>query len=174
MLSAAVAAAHSEIAAMVSLGGPYYQQTVNETIPPRVTCPSLYMTAHNAGNLESIDSGPNSIWTRLNQPKYKAVYDGEHFDYLPLADSGTWPRGPCPYIGAFAADLIALFIASNMSSLTQVPIDLSVPPIHRTPQQETYAGGIFDSFKEMNFYPGCSVSLEWRVNDISGSRQIGL
>ena len=174
MLSAAVAAAHSEIAAMVSLGGPYYQQTVNETIPPRVTCPSFYMTAHNIQNVESIDTGLDSIWTQLHQPKYEAVYDGQHFDYLLPVDSGTSPRGPCPHIGAVAADLIALFIASNMSSITQVPIDLSVPPIHRTSQQETYAGGLFESFDKINHYPGCRVSLQWRVNDISGSRQIGL
>ena len=173
MLSAAVAAAHPEIAALVSLGGPYSQQVVNEALPPRVACPSFFMT-DNVGDSESIDTGTNSIWGRLKQPRYKAVYSGQHFDYLPATDSGTAPRGPCPHIGAVAADLVALFISANMSSLTQVPVDLSVPPIHRTPQQDTYAGGLFDSFDKINHYPGCRVSLQWRLNDLSGSRQIGL
>lgn len=168
VLAAAVAAAHPEMAALVSLSGQHTPPDDIDVLLNGVAVPSFYMwTKRNPA--EDIDP----YWNGFKPPKYAAVYEGEHFDYLDPADISGVPRGPCPLIGAVAADLVSLFISSNLASLTQVPIDLSKPQVQLTPQQQIYAGGNLLSLDQINSEPGCSVDLRWNVHGVIGSRHLG-
>ena len=169
LVAAAVAAAHPELGALVSWGGHHPNPPDNFELLRTVTVPSFYMwTKRNT--LEDLDG----LWEALASPtKYAAMYEGEHFDYLDELDISGVPRGPCPHMPGVAADLAALFISSNVASLTRIPVDLTIPKVQLTAEQEIYAGGNLMSFDQVNNHPGCRIDLRWNVNGVSGSRRLG-
>lgn len=160
LLAARVAAAHPEMRALVSLSGPYDELDDAQALLQSITVPSLYMWGRGLF-FEDLDEFGNR-WNQLTRFRYAAVFDGEHFDYLPPQDSGTAPRGACPLIGGAAADLATLFVSPQLrvgSSTTAFPVDLSVPTVTLTQQQQFYAGGQLTTLGRMSTTSGCQLTL---------------
>jgi hypothetical protein len=127
-------------------------------------------------SFERIDGDPapaRNLWLELTQNRYAATYDGPHFDYLEPDMSGSAPRGDCSLIGGVAADLAALFIASSLQSLTQVPVDLRKPTPPLTDAQQAFAIQHLTSIDRIADAPGCRIDLKWRVGDEEGARTLG-
>lgn len=183
LLAARIAAAHPEIAAFVSLGGGFHQLNDARELLHAITAPSFFMFSSDGGQkfeaflaFERIDDDPSpvkNLWPELAQNKYAATYDGAHFDYLEPDMSGSTPRGDCPLIGGVAADLAALFIASSVQSLTQVPVDLRTPTPPLTDAQQALAIQHLTSIDRIAQARGCRVDLKWRVGDVEGARTLG-
>ena len=118
--------------------------------------------------------GSQKFWDQLPQDKYAARYPGEHFDYLPESDTGNAPRGECQKVGSVAADLVALFIASNLFSLTPIAVDLKPPQVQLTPEQEFFAGTHLEGEGAFQGGPGCTSNIRWNVGGNVGSRHLGV
>jgi pimeloyl-ACP methyl ester carboxylesterase len=178
LLGARIVAAHPEIGAFVSLGGGHLQLLDVTTVLQSITTPSFFMWANGSEgslNFENLDGNPK-IFDPLTQPKYAAVYQGEHFDYLRAADTGGALRGPCTKIGGVAADLAALFISANVpvsASRTKVPVELRKPLVDLTFEQEFFAGAHLQSLEAAMADPTCRVDMRWNVNGVTGNRRIG-
>jgi hypothetical protein len=71
-----------------------------------------------------------------------------------------------------AADLTALFVASSVQSLTQVPIELHKPEVVLTDAQQTLAVQHLSAI-DKNWGEDCRIQLKWRVGDQEGQRTIG-
>jgi pimeloyl-ACP methyl ester carboxylesterase len=183
LLAARIAAAHPDIAAFVSLGGGYHQLDDRQALLNSIRAPSFFMFSSDGGQdfesfllFERIDDDPsqaNNLWPELAQDKYAATYDGGHFDYLEPAMSGSAPRSDCSLIGGVAADLVALFIASNVQSLTRVPVDLDKPTPPLTEAQQALAIQHLTSIDRIAQARGCRVNLKWRVDGLAGARTLG-
>ncbi len=183
LLAARIAAAHPEISAFVSLGGGFHQLDDPRDLLRSIAAPSFFMFSTDGGQrfepflkFERIDNDPNpknNLWPELTQNKYAASYDGAHFDYLEPNMSGDAPRGGCSLIGGVAADLATLFVASNVQSLTQVPVDLQKPTPALTDAQQALAIQHLTSVDRISQEPPCRVDLKWRVADQEGSRTLG-
>jgi hypothetical protein len=138
----------------------------------QVTKPTFLMWGKGAHTqFEDLDQA--HTWDGLTQAKYAAVFEGEHFDYVSAAAGGS-PRGPCPDIGGMAGDLTALFVASNIFSLTQVGVDLRAAPVTLTPQQQAYADGHLATLGGGFTARGCRLDLRWNVGGATGTRSFGL
>lgn len=174
-LIAARTAATNEVGAFFSLSGGYGEIGAIRQMLPRVTAPSFFMWGigdyGNAFDWDILDA--QQFWTNeLSQNRYAAVYEGGHFDYIDADQTGGADRGPCAHVGGAAADLVALFIASNIVSHTAVDIDLRKPQVTLTPEQQAAAAGHMQGLDAFNG-PGCSMSLRWVVNGQDGGRQFG-
>lgn len=174
-LIAAHTAAQHEVGALVSLSGPYIQDGASKQALKQVTAPSFFMwgggdaSTSLFGNLDEVGFWAN----QLTQTRYAAVYEGEHFDYVDAVHTGGAERGPCAHIGAVCADLAALFIASNIASLTRVGVGLHEPQVTLTPQQQLFAEGHLQGFDQFTG-PGCRMTLRWVAHGETGGRQFGL
>jgi pimeloyl-ACP methyl ester carboxylesterase len=185
LLAARIAAEHQDTAAFVSLGGGYHQLDDKRQLLGSIRAPSFFMFSSDGGEDfepflrdERIDGDPsaaNNLWPDLTQNKYAATYDGAHFDYLDPDMSGNAPRSACSLIGGVAADLVALFIASSVQSLTQVPVDLRKPtpkpPL--TEAQQALAIQHLTSIDRIEQAKGCRIDLKWRVSGQQGARRLG-
>jgi hypothetical protein len=171
LLAAAFVAKYADTGAFVSLGGNHAAPPDNIVTLTKIKVPSFYMWT-KTNPAEDLDNG---IWNSLTVPKYAGVYQGTHFDYLEPADTGTLLRGACPHIPAAAADLVTLFIASQLqlNTLTGIEVDLKKPQAQLTSEQSFYAGGHLSSFDEINNHIGCNINLQWNISGVNGSRIIG-
>ncbi len=170
VLAAEVAAAHPEMGAFVSLSGAFFDTTDPPAILQAVTVPSFYQWGTGA-----LFDDPGQ-WDQLGKPKskYAAIYQrGEHFDYVEAIDAGGARRGPCAFTGRVANALAALFISSNVASLTQIPINLSKPSASLTPLQAIFAADHLRALDLINNERGCRVDLKWNVDGTIGAREIG-
>ncbi|HTJ19714.1 MAG TPA: hypothetical protein VL494_23185, partial [Steroidobacteraceae bacterium] len=174
--SARIAAGWSEVAALVSLSGPYLELNDVDNLLSSITCPSLFMFSKTQGvEFEQIEDNPNPVnnfWRKLPGDRYAAIFDGQHFDYLDPGQSGTAPRGPCTQIGQLAADLTALFVASNVQSLTRVPIELHKPEVVLSDAQQALAIQHLPAI-DKDWGEACKIQLKWRVVGDEGHRTIG-
>jgi pimeloyl-ACP methyl ester carboxylesterase len=170
LMATYIASRVPDVVALVALGGQYwfYFERLNELVS--LTVPKFLMWTRTASEENLTDL---SLFAGVAAPKYGAAYDGGHFDYLEPADTENFPRGSCPLIGALASDLVALFVASNFVSLTQVPLDLSRPQVSLTSTQQIYASGHLGSLDEIQATPGCEVIMEWVVSNQAGRRSLG-
>jgi hypothetical protein len=91
---------------------------------------------------------------------------------LDPGQSGTAPRGPCTQIGQLAADLTALFVASNVQSLTRVPIELRKPEVTLTDAQQALAIQHLPAI-DKDWGEACKIQLKWRVTGQEDHRTIG-
>ena len=144
-----------------------------------VNPPSFFMWATGGDPIgeafENLD-GSGGIWDHLPQWKYASVFEGEHFDYLRPGARGGAERGPCPLIGAVAADLTALFVAENLPaplSPTTIGVDLQPPQVQLTEQQQFYAGGQLAGLAQFGGTDGCRLDLRWDYDTKGGSRRPG-
>jgi pimeloyl-ACP methyl ester carboxylesterase len=174
-LIAALVASRHEVGALVSLSGPYTVNGVAKQALRQVRAPSFFMWGSDRFSSSQFDDLHQAgFWrTQLSQPRYAAVYEGEHFDYIPAAQTGTADRGPCAGVGGASADLAALFVAAHVASLTQVGIDLRKPQVTLTPAQQPFAQGHLQGLDQFSG-PGCRMTLEWVVGAQTGGRQFGL
>ena len=148
-----------------------------------IAAPSFFMFSSDGGNdfelflvEERIDDDPTpsaNLWPGLPQDKYAVTYDGGHFDYLEPDASGNALRGGCSLIGGVAADLVALFMAANVQSLTQVPVDLIKPSPVLSDAQQALAIQHLTSVDRIATARGCRVQLKWRVDASEGVRVLG-
>ena len=170
VLASFVAEARPDIGAMVTLSGDF----LNGGRLGQVEAPSFFMWAHD---LLSEDLDLLGTWNQLAMPRYRAVFQGEHFDYLRASDAGTGtPRGPCDLIGGVAADLAALFLSIHVPvplARNRAGDDLQPPPVQLTQQQQTFAGGHLNSLDSFPDRSGCELDLKWDLNGTTGQRQIG-
>lgn len=165
----------SEVAALVSLGGPWLEPTDAAATFDAIRVPSLFMFQPGGHGFERIEDNPNenvNLWRRITAHTYAAIYQGEHFDYLSPDQSGTAERGPCSLIGRLAADLTALFVASTVQSLTSVPVGLTKPQVMLTPTQEDFAVQHLPTIGR-KLGKECQVQLKWRAFGETGQRIIG-
>ncbi|MBV1855912.1 alpha/beta hydrolase [Catellatospora tritici] len=178
LLGARVMAANPAFGAFVSLGAPYAEINDRMAVLTSIGRPSFFAWATEGNSLgqifEDLD-GPTHIWDNLPQPRYAAVYEGEHFDYLRPQDVGSDLRGPCPLVGGAMADLVALFLATHVPvplGRTRVPVELTPPKVELTPQQEFFAGAHLQGVAQFQATPGCRLDLRWNVDGKQGSRTI--
>ena len=174
--AARIAAGWPEVAALVSLSGPYLELNDVSNLISSIRCPSLFMFSTAPGvpseQIEDDETANNNYWRKLPDDRYAAMFFGEHFDYLDPSTSGTLPPGPCSQIGQLAADLTALFVASNVQSLTDVPIGLRKPQVVLTDAQLTLAIQHLPAI-DKNWGEDCRIQLKWRVGGEEGERIIG-
>jgi pimeloyl-ACP methyl ester carboxylesterase len=164
-----------EVAALVSLSGPWLEPTDAPATFEAIRVPSLFMFKSTPGGFERIEDNPNpavNFWRTITANTYAAIYAGQHFDYLDASQSGSEPRGPCSMTGRLAADLTALFIAANIQSLTSVPIELRKPAVVLTPEQEPFAVQHLTAI-DKPWGPDCRIELKWRAFGQTGQRTIG-
>jgi len=174
-LIAALVASRHEVGALVSLLGPYTINALAQQALRRVKAPSFFMWGSGQFSSSQFDDLHQAgFWrTQLSQPRYAGAYDGEHFDYVAAAQAGTAARGPCAGVGGASADLVALFVAAHVASLTRVGIDLRKPQVTLTPAQQPFAQGHLQGLDQFSG-PGCRMTLEWVVGAQTGGRQLGL
>lgn len=109
------------------------------------------------------------LWDTLAQPRHRAIFaNGLHWDYLPtaqtLCDSS---RGPCPYVGDAAVDLVTMFFAKYLPPELQpglpdrIPDSLTPPQMVLTPEQEFYAGLHLVGYEALAGKSECAVSQDW-------------
>jgi len=175
LLAARIAGAHPEFAAFVSLSGGYLE--LNDAVAAAsVSRPSFFMWAvSDFDPYENISTNVVKLWDGLTQYKYSAVFPGEHFDYLAPADRGGVPSGPCPLIGAVAAELSALFIAENMptpSSRTKIPINLTPPQVQLSTRQKDFTTGWMGGLSAFHADPDCHLQLRWNYDAQTGNRSL--
>ncbi|MEV0460377.1 alpha/beta hydrolase [Catellatospora methionotrophica] len=179
LLGARVMAANPDFAAFVSLGAPYAELNDRATMLTGIGAPTFFAWAVGGSGggqiFEDLD-GTMKIWDGLPQPRYAAVYQGEHFDYLRPQDVGTDLRGPCPQLGGAMADLVALFLSTHLPvplGRTRVGADLMPPQVDLTPQQEFFAGAHLQGVAQFATAPGCRLDLRWKLDAVTGSRRLG-
>lgn len=180
LLAARVAAANPDIGAFVSLSGGFLELSNPLPALQAVTAPSFFMWAKGDSiglAFEDLDASAK-LWDKLAQNKYAAIFQGEHFDYLPAGDTAGALRGPCSLVGGAAADLAALFISSvpNLKvsvSRTDIPVDLQPPQVQLTREQEFFAGAHLQGIGQFQSSQGCRIDMRWKVNGTTGSRRIG-
>lgn len=174
--AARIAAGWSEVAALVSLSGPYLELNDASNLFSSIGCPSLFMFSKSSDvEYEKIEDSPNpgnNLWRNLPGDRYAAAFEGQHFDYLDPSVAGDAPRGPCSHIGQLAADLTALFVASNVQSLTRVPIELRKPDVVLSDAQQTLAIQHLPAI-DKDWGEACKMQLKWRVVGGEGMRTIG-
>ena len=169
LMASYMAARVPEVVALVWLGGQYESLPDVINVLLNLAKPKLMMWTWRERN-ENL----RHLFTGIPRAKHGVSYNGGHFDYLDPADTEAFPRGPCPLIGAVAADLVALFVASTFQSLTQVPDDLSRPQVSLTSTQQIYAAGHLSSLDQISSTQGCSVDFQWDLDKYSqGSRWLG-
>jgi pimeloyl-ACP methyl ester carboxylesterase len=126
------------------------------------------------GQSDSFTDLGGSLWEGLARPRHRAVFaNGFHWDYLQWAQTPCDPnRGPCPYIGAAAADLVGMFFAKYLplellpGLPAQIPDSLTPPDMVLTPEQEFFAGGHLVGYKLLGGKPECAVAQDWAtLND---------
>ncbi len=173
LLAARYAAANPGIAALASLGGVFTEVTPSPAaLLSAIPCTSFFMFAHRDPyeDLEQPESSPLILKTRVN--RYACIYEGQHFDYLEPDFPGSFERGPCPAIPQITADLLALFMGSQLHSLTQIPIDLRPPQPALTPAQEPFAIQWQQSQQRICNDRQCKVTLQWMFDNQAHHREI--
>lgn len=178
LLGARVMAANPGFAAFVSLGAPYGELNDRSAVLTGIGRPTFFAWAEgNGGGLFLENLGPPAnVWDGLPQPRYAAVYQGEHFDYLRPQDAGTDLRGPCPLVGGAMADLVALFLSAHAPvplGRTRVGVDLKPPQVELTPEQQFFAGGHLQGVAQFQSAPGCRLDLRWNLDGQTGGRKLG-
>lgn len=178
VLGSRVMAANPGFAAFASLGAPYAELNDRQAVLTAIGRPTLFAWAAGDGlglAFEDLDK-PTKVWDGLPQPRYAAVYQGEHFDYLRAADTGSALRGPCPLVGGAMADLVALFLSTHLPvplGRTRVGDDLKPPQVDLTPEQERFAGAHLQGVAQFQAAPGCRLDLRWNLDGRTGSRRLG-
>ena len=168
---AARAASELPAAAFVSLGGGFPGSPVANRLS-RFPVPAFYVYLDN-DSPGSLAENLDGLWDDFAEPRWRAVYRGRHFDYLEPASSGSEPRGDCTLVGGVAANLVALFCAANIQSLTRVPVDLSKPAPPLTEAQQALAIQHLTSVDRIGLSSGCRVDLTWRLGGQEGTRTLG-
>lgn len=164
----------SEVSALASLGGTWLEPTDAPETFRSIKVPSLFMFQPGFG-FERIEDNPSegvNFWREITATTYVAIYEGEHFDYLDDSQSGSAARGPCSQIGQIAADLVALFVAAHVQSLTAIPITLSKPVVTLTPEQTSFAVQHLPAI-DKPWGDACKIKLKWRTAGVPGERVIG-
>ncbi len=179
LLGARVMAANPGFAAFVSLGAPYGELNDLSAVLTGIGRPTFFAWAMDRDgrglDLENLGA-PGNLWDGLPQPRYAAVYEGEHFDYLRAEDAGTALRGPCPLVGGAVADLVALFLSTHAPvplGRTRVGADLKAPQVELTQQQKFFAGAHLQGVAQFQTAPGCRLDLRWNLDGQTGSRKLG-
>lgn len=163
LLGARYAIANPEIAAYASLGGVFGQdEAIGIPLLKSIGCRSFFMFVHDNfhEDLEMPFQGSARILL-VPADRYACIYKGEHFDYLQPNAIGTANRGPCPAIPQLSADLLALFIGSQLQSLTPIPLDLTPLSVSLTPAQESLAIQWLQAQPRICGEEGCDVTLQW-------------
>lgn len=169
VLATHVATGSPDIQAMVTFSGDF----INSGRIHDVAVPSLFIWVDDELT-EDIDL--LGLWDQLSMPRYGGVFDGEHFDYLRPADTGSaTPRGDCDSVGPATADLAALFIARTASApfASHEPTeDLQPPSVDLTDDQLFFAGAHLDGLGAFDRDPNCQLDLRWELDGDSGGREL--
>ena len=180
ILAAQVAAARPAIAAYVSWSGVWGELADVNADPvaalQAIDAPSFFMwsSAEDSHNANLDFSGR---WDAVPAPKYRAVFAGEHFDYLAPQPGCEFRTRVCSVIEPVAAELSALFIARHVPgnlARAQIPASLDFPEPALTPQQEFFWGGHLRGLEQIRTASApCGVDLAWQIGPDSGSRHLG-
>jgi pimeloyl-ACP methyl ester carboxylesterase len=169
VLATHVATANPDIRALVSFSGDF----INRGRIDDVAVPSLFFWVDQSLT-EDIDL--LGLWDQLSMPRYRGVFDGEHFDYLRPADTGpATPRGDCDSLGPATADLAALFIARTAPgpfASHQPAEDLRPPSVDLTDQQRFFAGAHLEGLGAFDRDPDCQLDLRWELDGSAGGRDL--
>jgi hypothetical protein len=169
VLATHVATGSPDIQAMVSFSGDF----INSGRIRDVTVPSFFTWVDDSIT-EDIDLLGH--WDQLSMPRYRGVFDGEHFDYLRAADTGpATPRGDCDHVGPATADLAALFLARTVPvplASNQPTEDLLLPPLRLTEDQQFFAGAHLTGLDAFDRDPDCQLDLQWKLEGSAGGREL--
>ena len=194
---AARIAAEEQVCAYVSLGGDYddwlsMDSTEFESVLSSMTQPKLFVWGTDEGMLghswEPLDEGEQPVgvpWDLVPRPKHRAILEGgKHYDYLPAGwEHDNDARGPCALTPDITADIITMFLAKYLSPpdavAPNIPASLRVP---REWQQElstkqafytgAYLLGLTALMERADDSAGCSLTLAWDLDEMSGSLRI--
>lgn len=175
LLAARVRQARPTIGAFVGLSGVWTE--VNDTIPllQSIAAPSFFMWATLAGPAsESMDTG--GLWQAVPFGKWAAHFPGLHFDYISPFTGCSFPRGNCNLIELVSAELVALFVSSQVpvkTSRAPIPPSLIPPAVTLTPKQEFFAGGHLNGIGLIESREGCGIDLRWEDPLETGARHLG-
>jgi dienelactone hydrolase len=178
LLAARVAQARPSISSYVGLSGTFAEFSAPGAVLRAIPCPRFFLWADDV-TFEDLDNG--GMWSAVPQPKHAAIFQGEHFDYLPSTSGCSAPRGPCDLIEPVAADLAALFIARNTpvrGSAASIPVSLAPPAVSLSPNQQFFGAnnlrGLRDFFlaSTVSSRTGCRMTLRWETPDGSGARSL--
>jgi hypothetical protein len=177
LLAARVAAANPNFGAYFSLSGRFHVLPDPEPAASVGGMPSFFMweKSETRGTSTS-DLDVDKLWNNLQQNRYAVRYGGEHFDYLPYGQTGTYPVGKCQLtLGDFAGDLVALFVAKFVIGHTKVYDGLGLPSLELTEEQKTFSYGQGHLWNEWLYSlcgAGAKADVEWWIFDTHGSRTV--
>lgn len=181
ILAAQVAAARPSISAYVGWSGPWGDPLLGNPVSvlQAIDAPSFFMWSPNAGTTmeENLDTADR--WKQIPLPKYRAVFPGEHFDYLApqtATDCQFDPQAGCSLIESVAAELSALFIALHVPgnlAKAQIPVSLDAKKPVLTFRQEFFWGGHLHGLEQIKTAKSCSIDLAWEIGPGSGKRHLG-
>lgn len=169
-MNVGILATQIEVRCVVSLSGAWLDWSTPPWPITEVTVPQLFTWGGGGGPGDIYAALPDSLWDEIGLPKHRAIFDGAcHFDYLyrtPLpcrADEGG--LGPCPWVGAAAADYATMFFARYLppelwpNLPDQIPASLEPPPLTLTQAQQFYAGSYLQGTQAFAGSASCSVTL---------------
>lgn len=179
VLAARIAQRRPGMGAYVGLAGPFFLHDPQGALLHSLALPSLFMWSANSKltRNEDLDEA-EQIWPGIPGPKYAAIHQGGHFDYLPKGVTCGEKRSECSSIEPVTAELIALFLARHMPqarSGSNIPINLVPPTVLLTPKQQFYGGGDFPGLAQMKNDSNCKdITLRWVEGAVHGSRKLGM
>ncbi|MDR0183963.1 dienelactone hydrolase family protein [Lysobacter arvi] len=176
ILGAQVARSRGNVGAYVSLSAAWDELHGVDDVPALlagINAPSMFMWGDGVF-FEDMDA--HDLWTNIPNTKHAFEHPGEHFDYLPDGNQCGEPRGACAPVERVSAELTALFLQRHVPlarSNTQIPIDLSPPPIVLTPKQQFYGGPDFTGLDSIKGRAACKgATLRWKDGTATGSRAL--
>jgi hypothetical protein len=165
LLAARIAAAEPKLGAYFSLGGRFHALPDPEQAAYAGGVPSFFMWGKSESRGSSLeDLHVDNVWDNLQQNRYAVRYEGEHFDYLPPGQTGTWPAGNCQQsVGLLAADLVTFFVAKFVIAHTQIDDWLYPPNVPLTDKQKYFANQSSIGIGEFVYTLGCKMDKEWWI-----------
>jgi hypothetical protein len=181
-LTAAIAAqARPAFGAFVGLSGTWSEISSPAGLLRSIAMPSFFMWTKSEPETGSIqeDLDAGNLWSSISAPKYGAVFNGQHFDYLGVSLAGcSFAQGPCTFMPNAAADLVALFLSRHLpvyypAPNANIPVDLNPPSEPLTQKQQIYSGYTTFGLTKIATQSGCKIDLRWDDGSHTGSRHLG-
>jgi len=167
-MNADILATEIEVKGVAMLSAPWTDWSVPPWPFTQVAVPQLFTWGTGSGDFYAVV--PGNLWEETGLPRHRLVFTGaDHWDYLynqsiPCRDD-EGGRGPCPWVGAVAADYLTMFFArylppENWPNLPdEIPPTLEPPPLVLTPAQQFYAGSYLQGSQAFGGDASCAMTV---------------
>jgi pimeloyl-ACP methyl ester carboxylesterase len=173
MIAARIRQARPTISGFFGLSGPWTEVTDTIALLQSIDVPAFFSWQTQVGS-ESLD--PGGLWQAIPGPKWAAIFEGLHFDYLGRFTQCSFPRGSCDLIEPVMAELVALFLSGQVpikGNDAALPPSLIPPTVVLTNKQQFFAGGHLSGIAQIQSRQGCGIDLRWEGSLGNGSRHLG-